>query len=923
MTPPRIARSAFALAVASAPFVAGCAASGARARNGGAVAGGEVAAAVPPVRAETVLDNGIRVVVEENHVAPLVAIQVWVASGAADDPPALEGAAHLFEHLVLRGGKRRAAGAGVREIEAVRGTAGAWTGLDETVYQAVVAAPFFPLALDVLSDAVANPSFDPADVERARKAALDEIAGAAADPRQRANQALLAAAFAGGRGARPLLGTAASVASLTPAALAARFAETHRASALTVVVVGDVDAGAAAAVARAFAAIPRGRAPAASESASGKPRRVTIAPGGGSPAEIVLGFSTGDIAVKDVAALDLIAALLARGEGSRLGRELVRNRQLADGVRPFSFRSRDNGLVALAVTPAPRRIAQAAETALDLALRAGLEPPNDDELAAARAALESDVARAGEGPQARARQLGFATVIARDADYTKEYLETIRTIGADDLRQIAARFLNAEHLALAVASPDGPSAGRDETAASLGPRLEAMVAAAPALAERHAARPAPPVTGGQVARFVTPAGVRVLVLGDGSAPLVSVQAAWVDAADPLDGAPDEAAPMIAALLERGTRTRSAADVDAEVRAIGGTLSGFVAPGTLGLRADFLPRHLGRGLALVADCLAHPAFAEREVDAAARGLLPRAWDEARSAGAAVPAALRLFHETLWATAVRRDDPDTAPAPGRFALLDRYRRRYPLHRLVVAVVGNVDPAAVAAALSTAFPGPAPATPAAPAAAPATPRLEATTVFRATAGMESAAVVGYPTFAPGDPTRPAIEVLAEILGGAGGRLAAVLGDDRTLACRAGARVAAAASTGYLAITVSCPPARLDAAVAAVRGALGPGAGAGVTPDEVSRAAGRLIGARADALRTRMAVADALVRDEGWGLPMLSHRRATAAIARVTPADVARAAQTVLDPKREVIAVVHPPASAPALARTSGKPGRSEAER
>ena len=112
---------------------------------------------------------------------------------------------------------------------------GAWTGLDETVYHAVVAAPFFELGLDVLADAIANPNFDPAEVEQARKLALAEIAGAAADPRQRASQALFAAAFAGDRHARPVMGTAASVAALTPAALAARFAETHGAAAMTVV----------------------------------------------------------------------------------------------------------------------------------------------------------------------------------------------------------------------------------------------------------------------------------------------------------------------------------------------------------------------------------------------------------------------------------------------------------------------------------------------------------------------------------------------------------------------------------------------------------------------------------------------------------------------------------------------------------------
>jgi predicted Zn-dependent peptidase len=217
-----------------------------------------------------------------------------------------------------------------------------------------------------------------------------------------------------------------------------------------------------------------------------------------------------------------------------------------------------------------------------------------------------------------------------------------------------------------------------------------------------------------------------------------------------------------------------------------------------------------------------------------------------------------------------------------------------------------------------------PPAPGAQGLPPEAQPTTVFRTTRAAESSAVVGYPTGGPADPNRQPIEVLAELLGGDGGRLAVALADDRTLGCRAGARVPPPLAPGYLAITVTCPPARLDAGVASARAALARLVPAGVTPEEVSRAARRLVGARAAALRTRMAVADALVRDEGWGLPMLSYRRAPAAIARVTAADVARAAQAVLDSKREIIAVVHPPAAAPALARTSsGKPGRAEAGR
>ena len=157
-----------------------------------------------------------------------------------------------------------------------------------------------------------------------------------------------------------------------------------------------------------------------------------------------------------------------------------------------------------------------------------------------------------------------------------------------------------------------------------------------------------------------------------------------------------------------------------------------------------------------------------------------------------------------------------------------------------MGDVDPAQVVAAVTSAFPGAPAASPPAAAAARAhrrargRARQEPTTVFRAGTGAESAAVVGYPTFAPGDPNRAAIEALGEILGEDGGRLAGALGDNRP-ACLARARVAAPGAAGYLAVSVTCPPARLDAAVAAVRAALGRVAAEGVTPDEVTRATRR----------------------------------------------------------------------------------------
>ena len=123
-----------------------------------------------------------------------------------------------------------------------------------------------------------------------------------------------------------------------------------------------------------------------------------------------------------------------------------------------------------------------------------------------------------------------------------------------------------------------------------------------------------------------------------------------------------------------------------------------------------------------------------------------------------------------------------------------------------------------------------------------------------------------------------------------------------RFGASAATGVEPGELAVTVACAPASLDAAVAALRAALAEVAASGVSAAEVERAARRLGGLRALALRGEVAIADALATDEAYGLPLMTYRQVPAALARVTATDVARAAHRFIDPKRETIAVVRP---------------------
>jgi zinc protease len=896
----------------------------------GQVAGAAAAEAATPVpmtmggpgtRAEARLDNGVRVLVEENHAAPVVAVQVWVASGAADDPPALAGAAHLYEHLVFRGTHRRAPGAGEREIEAAGGTVGAWTGLDETVYHATLAARSVDLGLDVLADALTSPTFDAAELARVKKLAAAEIARDAIDPVRATSEMLRAGAFAGEPYGRPLLGKPEALAAFTREALAAHFAEVYVGANMTVVVVGDVDARAARdAVARAFAAVPRGRPPTHAVAAPPSPpaRRALLSTASGLEAQVALGFRVPPARLEDAAALDLIAALLTRGTDARLVRELADNRQVVTAVHGLTFRSRGGVSLELILAPAPQRIEAATQAAIDEALRLGREEVPADELGRVRGLLQSDLGRTGDGVEGRARRLGFAVAVAEDDDYDRRYRESLEAIDPPALRAAAARLLRPDALTVAVLDPGAAPAAASAEAT----RLQALVDGATARNDkpRVAAAVALGEGGGDVVRAVAPSGVRILVLRDRAAPMVAVEAAWAGGARAEDSASNGAGALIAALLDRGTRSRTAPQLAAAVQVLGGTLAGFSDRSHFGLQGQFLPGTWSRGAGLLADCLLRPSFPAGEVDGSRRVVV----DRARAAeGDPAGAARRLFREALWPGHPFRLDPQGTAASlaalGRVRLLDHYRRHYPVSRLVVSVVGDVDPQEVVTTLTALFADAVAGAPPPP-AAPEPAHNEPVALFHGTSRDVAELVLGYPGAPLGDPDRAPLEVLAEVLNGQGGPLERGLATTPKI-FRFGASAATGVEPGELAVSVACAPASLDAAVAALRAVLAEVAANGVPAAEVERAARRLGGVRALALRGEVAIADALATDEAYGLPLMTYRQLPAALARVTATDVARAARRFIDPKRETVAVVRPdapPASTVARAARLEKGGR-----
>ena len=313
------------------------------------------------------LPNGLTLLVEENHSAPVVAIQVWVRVGSADEQADEAGLAHLHEHMLFKGTSRRGPGEIARSIEASGGEINAWTSFDQTVYHVVLASQFFAEGMDVLADAVTAAAFDPDELRREIEVVCEEIKRTQDSPPRKLSRELFSSAFSRHPYGKPVIGTEASVRSFTREGILRFYRRWSHPRNMVVVAVGDVREEEAVRLAQekfawTGASFERGPARPA------EPRRER--PAARLKTEAVkegylsIAWPAPPMVHDDVAALDALAIVLGHGEASRLNRALKRDRLLCTETQASCYTPIDPGLTIVGLTLQPANAREAVREAL-------------------------------------------------------------------------------------------------------------------------------------------------------------------------------------------------------------------------------------------------------------------------------------------------------------------------------------------------------------------------------------------------------------------------------------------------------------------------------------------------------------------------------------------------------------------------------
>ena len=864
-----------------------------------------------PATLQFTLANGLRVILHESHSSPVVAFQAWVGVGSADEPEELAGIAHVFEHMLFKGTARRGVGKIAQEVEGAGGDINAWTSFDETVYHLVLASRYFDTGLDILTDALCNSSFDPGELERELKVILEEVKQGEDSPSRVATQSLFSTAYTNHTYRRPVIGFVRTVEKFTRPQLLEFFRAHYTPDNITLVVVGDFDAN-----------IARGKIEGAWKGASAAMQQMPprpVEPPQAAPrahvttsdvreTHVSIAFHVPGLVAHDTAPLDVGAIVLGQGDSSRLHREVKRNRQIVTEVYSYSYSPRDPGLLVIGATLPPADLDAAIDAMLDETLRLAHEDAAAEEIEKAKTIVESDIVYTKETVQGFARKLGFFATISGPGKTSltveDDYHRRLREVTPRALREAWTRYVRLDNASISVLAPQTLVTSPEAARALEASLLERLAAGWKRAEDRFAARPAS--SKDAITRTVLPSGTHVVIARDPSVPLVAMRAVWLGGLRAEDARTNGISNLLAALVTRGTATRTAEALAHEVESMAGSIGGFTGRNSFGARVEVMARHADKGLDILLDCLLHPAFADEELDRERRQVL----EEIRTQEDNISSvAFRLFGEALYPHHPYRLDPLGTPATvaafTRRDLADYYARHFTPAGLTIAIVGDVDPAAIIAHLSAAL-GPAPVgdSPRSSIAQPPIdpPPESPRRVERVLNKQQAHVVVGFPGTTLASRDRYTLEVLSTILSGQGGRLFVELRDKRGLAYRVSAFSLEGLDPGYFAVYIATSPTNLAVAESGIRAELDKVIDHPVDSEELARAQRYLVGAHDISLQRRSALASTLAFNDVYGLGWDDYTRYAENILAITAGDVQRVARQYLDPRRAVIAVVKP---------------------
>lgn len=690
------------------------------------------------------LENGLRVAVEENHSARVVALRIYVGVGGVFEGPYLGcGVSHYCEHLVSGGTTAtRTERESQRMVAAIGAQCNAYTSSDRTCYHMECPSEHWQTGLDFLSDWVMNCAMDSAEVAREKGVILEEFAKGEDEPARVISKLLGSNMFRHYELGIPTIGYRENFERLEPSDVSEFYRYHYVPNNTLVVVVGDIDAD----LVMQYVRDRMGgweRRPHSLPILHEEPRQImpreTVREMDVGVATIRLGFPTVSISDPDLYPLDLLACVLGRGESSRLATRLRDQTRLVYSVSCHSYTPWFGpGTFTIHARLEPDSIPRMLAVLWNELEAVKLNPPDPDELAKAVNQIRAAEVFARQTCSGEASALGSDLLATGDPTFSWRYVDRLAEVLPEEIAETARRHLVVDRQTTALLLPKGTAPVRGE-----GTSLCGRVS--------------------DVKSLQLPNGLRVLIRRTGFAPVVACRAYFRGGSHREVEGTNGRFRFMSRMLMEGTQKRSAQELRSLLDRLGTTTTCNSGRFTVGLEMTALSEHLEESLRLAAEVLTQPSFPADRMEKVRQELLAELRSERDDWHRE---AQNLLTRTFY-----RDHPyGLNPAGCEEVLGDlqaedlrEVHARY-VHggNGVLAVYGDVDVDRVQALIEELFgmlPAGAPPDEPVP---PPEPIREDTTAWEANDKGQTVVCLGFSGVSMGDPDRYALDVLDALVSG-----------------------------------------------------------------------------------------------------------------------------------------------------------------
>lgn len=407
----------------------------------------------------TRLDGGLIIVTDAMPQLRTASLGIWVGTGTRFEEPRENGISHLLEHMAFKGTKRRSALAIAEEIENVGGDLNASTSLESTGYYARVLGEDVPLALDVLTDILTEPTFIEEELAREKGVILQEIGAANDTPEDYIYELFQQRAFPDQPIGRPILGTPQSVKSQSAASLRDYMSRHYRAPQMVVSAAGAIQhQQVVEQMAKQLAALPAVSSPVAAPARYAGGAEIGVRDL--EQTHIVLGFEGRSFHAPDYYAVQVFANVLGGGSSSRLFQEVREKRGLCYSVYAYHSAYSDTGMFAVYAGTDPRDSVELMQVVGEQLYEAAAKT-TEAEIARAKAMMKVGLLMALESSGARADQLARQLLFYGRIIPVDEIVRRVDAVTVEDVRAAARSLLSSSRPTFAGL---GPKAGIESAA---------------------------------------------------------------------------------------------------------------------------------------------------------------------------------------------------------------------------------------------------------------------------------------------------------------------------------------------------------------------------------------------------------------------------------------------------------------------------